>query len=65
MRFQSGDIVKIAKNSGFYSGSDSDPKDLNGTVERNSESPFGIRVKWDNGYRNQYREHDLRLVKRN
>lgn len=68
MRFQNGDIVKISKSSEYY-GMDIkyNPRDIEGEIistDFNPENPHNIRVKWAGGHYAQFREHDLRLVRR-
>ena len=64
MRFQTGDIVKISKQSEYY---DTDvnynPKDMAGKVIMIGNN--GVRVIWLHSNRsNGYKESDLRLVRR-
>lgn len=64
MRHQVGDIIRIGKDSMYYRLNTKDnPKYINGSIY---EIGLGdsIRVKWDNGETNIYRECDLRLVRR-
>ena len=68
MRFEVDDIVKIAKSSVHYRGNEShNPKDIEGkitTTNRRSDNGYNIGVDWDNGDDNNYKEEDLRLVRR-
>ena len=62
MRFQNGDIVRIAKSSHYYNNDEygDNPRDMDGTITDVDE----IWVKWDNGQENVYEEHDLKLRRR-
>ena len=66
MRFQVGDVVRIAKSSEYYSDDTNNPKDVDGKIERffNGIDDHKIRVGWSNGNHNSYRESDLRLRSR-
>ena len=64
MRFQDGDIVKIAKTSRFYGRSRNNPKDIEGRLEVNSHMIFEYKVNWGEGKRAWYNDKDLRLVRR-
>lgn len=67
MRFQIGDIVKIAKTSEYYDSIESShPRDIEGVVEEiDDDEEFRINVEWTNETYNYYNEESLRLVKRN
>lgn len=55
--------VKIVPDSIYYKGIPSNPKDVVGTVVGfSSGEEHPIRVKWDNGYSNNYRYKDLIIV---
>lgn len=62
MRFNVGDIVRIAKDGRYYGINKSNPKDTNGYIKR--IGGYMIRVCWDNDTENAYNEHDLKLVRR-
>ena len=67
MRFQNGDIVRIAKGSPHYTSERINPRDVDGKIigiDDGDENPHNIRVNWDNGGSNMYRESDLRLRSR-
>jgi len=65
VRFQVGDTVRIAKTSKFYDYIGLDfPKDTNGEVIYLSSARPNIKVGWDSGGWEWFRESDLRLVKR-
>ncbi|QPB12328.1 hypothetical protein [Providencia phage PSTCR6] len=61
--FEKGDIVKIAKTSGYYdenAGSSSSNPTCTGVVQHQSQEPVPIvSVIWDNGIINQYAISDL------
>ena len=71
MRFEIGDIVKIAKTCEYY-GADKyyNPKDTEGEIMSNDgnrmvpDNPHTIRVNWDGAGDAYFREQDLRLVRR-
>ena len=64
MRFQDGDIVKIAKNSRFYGFSKNNPKDTEGTIRVNQNGRWQYKVNWGEGRSAWYGDNDLRLVRR-
>jgi len=64
MRFQEGDIVKIAKTSRYYNSGGSNVKDTEGTLKFTSESSFRYSVRWDAHRWAYYNDEDLRLVRR-
>ncbi len=61
MRFNVGDIVRIAKSSQYY-GDDREwnPKDTDGAI-RYIDEDDGAVVHWNNGERCWYEENDLKL----
>ncbi len=64
MRFQEGDIVKISKKSTWYEDDkDWNPKDTEGSVCIGLNQ-WRVYVTWTNGESNNYRENELRLVRR-
>ena len=68
MRFQVGDIVRIAKSSEYYGTGVSNPKDTEGKIT-SFDGGWGfasheIQVDWDNGCFNNYSESDLKLRRR-
>jgi hypothetical protein len=59
-KFKVGDIVRIAKTSGYYTGSDMNPKDMDGRVMKvGSSDDHTYQVVWNNNVENSYREIDL------
>lgn len=62
MRHKIGDIVKISKSSRYYAAYFADPKDIEGKVIHINYN--WIKVFWDNKKVLEYRENDLRLVRR-
>ena len=61
MRFQEGDVVRIAKTSQYYNSNQSDnPRDMDGEIT----DVGAIWVKWENGTENVYVESDLKLRRR-
>ena len=65
MRFQEGDIVRIAKDSEYYEGTNSyNPSDINGRITAITAGDHPINVDWDNNRRNRYRDYDLKLRSR-
>lgn len=66
MKFKAGDKVRITESSEHY---ETDfiynPKDTDGEVteiEKSFHSAYSVKVQWDNGTQNIYRELDLELV---
>lgn len=61
MRFQAGDIVRIASNCVYIrnGGCDDNPKDTDGRIREINH--YVITVDWPNGEMNEYDEEDLRL----
>ena len=68
MRFRVDDIVKISKDSEYYVNYDEcNPMDTEGrigTTTHNDSEDHPIWVRWDNNEGNEYREQDLKLVRR-
>ena len=63
-RFKIGDRVLIREDSKHFTSSERNPMDVEGVIiefkfDRND---YTIRVKWDNGYKNVYRDIDLKPV---
>jgi len=57
------DRVIINRDTTSVKYKESNPKDVTGTVTRvNSQTGFGIIVKWDNGKGNCYSYYDLTVV---
>lgn len=69
MRFQVDDLVRIAKDSEYYTDETRNPKDTVGTISDigqwgDSSEDHQIHVLWFNGHANSYRESDLKLRRR-
>lgn len=60
-KFKIGDKVKIRKDSKYYRGDESNPKDTRGEVKTVCSGNLGIEVMWDNGISNSYNDSDLEL----
>lgn len=56
--FKVGDIVKIRKDSKYYLGEYSNPKDISGKIDA-IFTYSDIWVKWSNGAENCYSQRDL------
>ena len=67
MRFQDGDVVKIAKSSKYYGRGRHNPKDTEGKLwvgVGETGGGFDYKVTWGEGRKAWYNDNDLRLVRR-
>ena len=65
MRFQNGDIVRIARNTRWYGRGKNNPKNTEGTIRiTDGYGSYTYKVNWGDGRAAYYEDRDLRLVRR-